>query len=111
MEISWILILLGVVISVTSLLGAVGILRPNGLIGIRTAATRRSEAAWKAGHARAALIMVPTGLVLITYGIGLAREWTFFSSLGDAAPVVGLVIAIAATLVAGKLSTEAARSA
>ena len=111
MDMSWILILLGGVISATSLLGAVGILRPNGLIGFRTAATRRSEAAWKAGHARAALIMVPTGVLLIAYGIGLTQKWAAFTSLGEAAPMIGVVIAIVATLVAGRLSNQAAKSA
>lgn len=55
--------------------------------------------------------MVPTGVLLITYGIGLTQKWAVFTSLGDVAPMIGVVIAVVATLVADRMSSQAAKSA
>ncbi|GAA3212565.1 hypothetical protein GCM10010488_08390 [Oerskovia jenensis] len=56
---------MALVVAWLTYLGATDRMTRNGLIGIRTPATQRSDAAWIAGH-RAALKVVLPGAALVT---------------------------------------------
>lgn len=94
--------------------GASGALGPNGAVGIRTRATRRSEAAWRAGHAAAvrpalmtsvgpAAVSVPGALLLAT-GPGSAAE-----VVGTTLVLVGAVACVGGLVLTGVLADRAAR--
>jgi len=61
----WILVVVAVLASWLTWLGATDRMTRNGLVGIRTPATQRSDAAWITGH-RAALKVVLPGAALVT---------------------------------------------
>ncbi|MBM7480332.1 SdpI family protein [Oerskovia jenensis] len=61
----WIIVAVALVVAWLTYLGATDRMTRNGLIGIRTPATQRSDAAWIAGH-RAALKVVLPGAALVT---------------------------------------------
>lgn len=61
----WIIVAVALVVAWLTYLGATDRMTRNGLVGIRTPATQRSDAAWIAGH-RAALKVVLPGAGLVT---------------------------------------------
>ncbi|MFF3063337.1 SdpI family protein [Oerskovia sp. NPDC057915] len=61
----WIIVAVALLVAWLAWLGATDRMTRNGLIGIRTPATQRSDAAWIAGH-RAALTVVLPGAALVT---------------------------------------------
>jgi uncharacterized membrane protein len=66
------LVVCGVLLVASGVLGGLGLLRPNYFAGYRTRRTRRSRAAWYAAHRAAAVPTVAAGLLLA--GIGLVVE-------------------------------------
>ncbi len=94
-----------------------GTLVLNGLLGLRTPATKRSQAAWDAGH-RAALpglrvLVVVTAIAAVlplpfTFGLGYRTDRAFIATevvLGFAyAAVIGLLLVI------GRTADRAARA-
>ncbi len=100
-------------------LTASGRLGVNGWAGIRTKATRHSEAAWLAGHRAAEKLLMLVGLLIIaSAGIGV-----FVSSTADPADgerrallwsgsvVVGSIAVVAVTALAASRANRAARAA
>ncbi|WP_329035079.1 SdpI family protein [Streptomyces sp. NBC_01725] len=102
--------MLGVLIHYVRNQVAAGKIRRNSAIGIRTKATMSSDAAWEAGHARAAPLLAVTfvtayALGAITVLIGLV------SALADIDDAAVLVVPLGGILVfLGLLSTAAARA-
>lgn len=85
----WIIVAVALLVAWLTWLGATDRMTRNGLIGIRTPATQRSDAGWIAGH-RAALKVVVPGAVLVlvlavvasTLGPDGAAEAAFFVVAG-----------------------------
>lgn len=110
MNIAWVLFAVGLLVSLMTLLGAVGVLKPNGLIGIRTASTKRNLEAWQKGHASAARVTVPLGLLVAVFGLCLALGWPdFMGSLGNAAAYVGIGIIVVGTIIGAGLAERSAK--
>ena len=108
---TWVIFLVGAALAGTSFFGAIGVLKPNGLVGVRTTATRRNEKAWRAGHAKSATVMVPVGLCLVVIGVGGFYSWPI---LGDLARPVGLILiclAVLASWLSVGMANRAANSA
>lgn len=108
---NWAIVLVGTALAGTSFLGAIGVLKPNGLVGVRTTATRRNEKAWRAGHAKSATVMVPVGLCLIVIGVGNFLSWPI---LGDLTRPVGSIViglAVVASFLSVRMANRAANSA
>lgn len=101
---------LAAVVVGTTWAAATGRIHNNGMVGIRTAATMRSEAAWLAGHraawplARAAGIgivaLTAVAVVLLVLGLPLAALATGFAGI--------LVVLAAAIPIARRASAAAA---
>ena len=105
----WVLIILSIFVTATTLLAASGRIAPNGLLGIRTAATQRDERAWRRAHQAAAWLLVPgcvaaaiVGLLLITDAIG---------GSSDTAGEIALFAFLVLVVIAAFLANRAARSA
>lgn len=110
MNVAWILFALGLIVSLMTLLATVGVLKPNGLIGIRTQSTKLSPEAWKKGHASAARVTVPLSLLLALVGLLLALGWPeFMEDLGAPAAYVGIVILAIGTIVGARLAEGTAK--
>lgn len=92
-----------------TLAAARGSLAPNGLVGIRTPATQRSDAAWRAGHRAALPIVGWGGLVAVVAG-AVALTALPDSAEPDAAGMVLLAFDVAMLLVAAVVAQRAAKS-
>lgn len=111
MNIAWVLVALGLVVSLMTLFAAIGVLKPNGLIGIRTRSTKGSLEAWQKGHASAARVTVPLGLLASAWGLGLALGWpAFMGELGQPAALVGVGVLVVGTIVGGLLAEKTAKA-
>ncbi|MFC7342874.1 SdpI family protein [Saccharopolyspora griseoalba] len=111
------LLLLAVVLHAVTRSIASGNLGRNAAIGIRTRATRASDAAWRAGHLAASarmMVAARTGYALggATIGLGLlgaasgsSPAWFF------AVPAVGTAAVIGLLLAAARRADRAARAA
>lgn len=91
-------------------LPAKGRVARGGLVGLRTPATKRSDAAWLAGH-RAAL-PVTTGVVVVAalFGLVLAFETPKLRLSPEAGLLIGLGICVGGLLVATAIADRAARA-
>ncbi|NIJ05473.1 SdpI family protein [Frigoribacterium faeni] len=88
---------LSVLIAAMTAAAARGLLKANGAVGIRTAATMRSQEAWRVAHARAlpttvltAAIVVAAGIVLLLVGLPEGQMETAGGIL-TAVTVVGVI--------------------
>ncbi|NYE00217.1 hypothetical protein BJY21_001401 [Kineosphaera limosa] len=93
-----------------------GDLGRNGAVGIRTAATTASDAAWVAGHRAALPTAKITGIVGAIIGGNLvgAGLWSPSEEPSGAVLVlfaVGYSVIIVAALVAARIASQAAREA
>lgn len=102
------LVLGGAAVLWISWAGSQGSLRPNGVVGLRLPATRRSDDAWFAAHRAAAGPLGVGGAVLLASGVGVL--FTGFDLIGQALALVSLVVALAAICVAVLVAVRAARS-
>ena len=94
----------------TTLLAARGVLGVNAMVGIRTPATRGSDAAWRVGH-RAALPLVAGCALVVLVGGALVLALDGGSSArsdGAGLALIGLVAVV--TVVAGVVAHRAARA-
>lgn len=89
----------------TGLLGLLGRLPGNGVLGVRTPETRRSREAWDLAHRAAGPSFLGSGLMLLlgALGVGLIGGW-----VGGLVVVVALVGALALLNVAGLAGSRAA---
>lgn len=108
------LIVIAVVCGAMSAMIASGALTRNGLVGIRTRATRRSDAAWSAGHEAArpavrvtTVVSAAAALATVLVGIGLSGS----PSADDATLVVGLSGYAVVLAVLGYACVQADRAA
>jgi hypothetical protein len=62
---------LSLLIAVMTAAAALGILKNNGAVGIRTTATMRSEKAWLRAHIRALPTTVATAAIIVIIGVAL----------------------------------------
>lgn len=62
-------IVLAAVVTAVIWAAAAGRLSANGLVGIRTQATQRSESAWRVAHRAALRIVLPVSVVVVTLGV------------------------------------------
>lgn len=110
MNTAWVLVAVGLLVAVMTILAAVGVLPPNGLIGIRTRSTKLSPQAWRRGHAAAARITVPLGLVAAAFGLCLALGWPeALATVGRPAAVAGIVAIGLGTVISGRVAEKAAQ--
>lgn len=110
MNTAWILVAVGLLVALMTFLAAIGVLKPNGLIGIRTPSTKLSPEAWRRGHAAAARVTVPLGLVVSAFGLCLALGWPeFLVGLGQPAALAGIVVIAVGTLISGRIAETAAK--
>ena len=86
-----------------------GRLRRNGVAGIRTRATLRSDAAWQAGHVAARGLSDASGAVFALSG--LAALVLRAAALWAGAVLVGTVVATGLLLVAARRAGPAADAA
>lgn len=90
---------------------AAGQLPRNGLVGIRTRSTRRSDAAWEAGHRAAAPTLRISGvaaLVLVALALVMRLPgWEVSAVLSSIAAAVALVGVAVATAQAGRAARDA----
>ncbi|MBD8078393.1 SdpI family protein [Cellulosimicrobium arenosum] len=100
MAVVWVATGLAVLVWAMTLAAARGVLPANGLAGIRTPATQRSEAAWEAAHRAAlpvvsvaAVLVVAAGVVVLLAGMpdGVTPEAAGLTLLG--AQAVAVVVA------------------
>jgi len=89
--------------------GSQGSLRPNGIVGLHLPATRRSDAAWYAGHQAAAGPLGVGGGVLLACGAGVV--FTGFDVIGQGLALVALAAALTAIALATVAALRAARNA
>jgi hypothetical protein len=75
MPLCWVALGLAVLGAVITVLCAAGRIPANGLVGIRTPATRCSEAAWTAGHRAAAQILVPAAVIVGALSVAVILGW------------------------------------
>lgn len=103
------LVLCGALVSAVSRRAADGRLGPNGLAGIRTSATLRSGAAWRAGHRAARGLSDVSGAVFAVTGLGAMglRDAPWFAGW----LLVGTLLATAVLLVAARRAVVAAAGA
>ena len=100
-------------------LTATGRLGVNGWAGIRTKATRHSEAAWLAGHQAAEKLLVSVGLLIIaSAAIGVYVSSTADPTDGErrallwsGTVVAGSIAVVAVTALAASRANRAARQA
>jgi uncharacterized membrane protein len=76
MPFCWITLGLTVLVAVITVLCAAGRIPANGLLGIRTPATKRSEAAWMAGHRAAAKLLVPAAVIVGGLSVAVILGWS-----------------------------------
>ena len=81
-----------------SWLGSQRKLRPNGVVGIRLPATRRSDAAWYAAHQAAAGPFGVAGGVTAACGVAVVFTGWVLVIVGVAALTTGVGVATAAAL-------------
>jgi uncharacterized membrane protein len=72
----WITLGLTVLVAVITVLCATGRIPANGLLGIRTPATKRSGAAWTAGHRAAAKLLVPAAVIVGGLSAAVILGWS-----------------------------------
>ena len=99
---------LAVMVLVITVAVARGALSANGLLGIRTPATQRSEAAWREGHRAALKVVVPGSVVIIVLGLLIAAGSSGTSDSSDAQGVATLVLVGIMAVVAGVIAQRAA---
>jgi hypothetical protein len=104
------LVLIAVLTELTARATAGGDLPVNGLLGIRTAATKRSEAAWRAGHA-AALPALHVTAVAALVGAAVTLVVALLGPDADGVTTVVLLLAYAIVVVLLLWSTRAATAA
>jgi uncharacterized membrane protein len=109
------LVLIAVLTELTTRAAADGDIPVNGLLGIRTAATKRSEAAWRAGHTAALPVLHLTAVAAV---VGAAVTFVVALVLGaDSNGITTLVLLLAYAVVvllllrAAQVANAAARSA
>lgn len=90
---------------------ATGALPRNGLVGLRTSATRASDRAWAAGHSAARSALTATGVVLLASGLGAVLLALLSVSAGDVVVVAGWLVLAVGMLVAVRSANAAARAA
>lgn len=87
-----------------------GALPANGLLGIRTPATQRSEAAWREGHRAALKVIAPWSVVIVVLGLLIASGGTRGIASLDAQGVMVLalfgVMAVVAAVVAHRAASR-----
>lgn len=76
MSLGWSAPGLAVLGAVITVLCATGRIPANGLVGIRTPATQRSEGAWMAGHRAAAQLLVPAAVIVGVLSVAVGLGWT-----------------------------------
>ena len=105
-------VLVGIVVRLITAQAADGHLDRNGVVGIRTRATTRSDAAWRAGHA-AALPTIRVG-ALVGYALAAVTVGAAFVLSGRPyALILGLValgVLVVFIVVAARSAVLAARS-
>ena len=109
MTYGWVLIAMSIFVVVMTLLAAAGRIAPNGLLGIRTPATQRDEAAWRRAHRAAAWVLVPgcslgmvVGVLFLVGAIGGSGE-----RAGEVALFGFVVLAGVAAFVADRAARRA----
>jgi len=101
--------ILAVLIWAVTAAAAHGTLSANGLIGIRTPATQRSEEAWRASHRAALRLLTPTSLVVAIAGLIVALVPPVTRSVGEAGGLVLLGVYVLALIGAGVIAHRAAQ--
>ncbi|MFD6164634.1 SdpI family protein [Oerskovia sp. NPDC060287] len=103
----WILVAVALLVVWLTWLGATDRMTRNGLIGIRTPATQRSDAGWIAGHRAALRVVVPGGVVVAAVAVVVtvlepdgATDAAFFAVAG--ALLVEVVVAAVVAEVAAR---------
>ncbi|PAY22458.1 hypothetical protein CEY15_13675 [Dietzia natronolimnaea] len=96
---------LALVVGVTGLLGSLGRLPGNGVLGVRTPETRRSPEAWTLANRAAGPALIGSGLTLLlgALGVGLIGGW-----VGGLVVVVALLGSLALLSAAGLAGSRAA---
>lgn len=94
MVISIVAICLVAVCGAATVLPAMGLVGINPFLGLRTAHTMSSSAAWKHGHVVGAKVYAPFAIVGLIFGtIGLFSSNDLYGWFGFAAALVGAVAA------------------
>ena len=88
-----------------------GAIPANGLVGIRTPATQRSEEAWRAAHRAALAVVVPGGVLVAVAGVVLAVLRRGSDATGPGLVLLGafLVVALAGLALAQRAAGATAR--
>lgn len=106
----WVLIALGIGMSLPVFLAAKGVLKPNGFLGIRTPSIRRSPEAWQDAHAAGAQIAVPVGFLVVLFGVGMIVDWpSGMAAIGDGYGLVGAFVIIIATIASARIAEKAVK--
>ena len=88
-----------------------GVLPANGMLGIRTPATQRSEAAWRAGHRAALKVVVPGSVVIVVLGLLIVTGSSSGIASMDAQGIAVLVLVGVMVVVAAVVANRAASRA
>jgi hypothetical protein len=103
----WILVVVALLVAWLAFLGATDRMTRNGLIGIRTPATQRSDAGWIAGHRAALRVVVPGAALVVVVALVVtilepdgATDVAFFAVAG--ALLVEVVVAAVVAEVAAR---------
>jgi hypothetical protein len=112
------LIVIALVMQLTVRAFVRGELPPNGMLGIRTQTTKRSEAAWRAGHAAAvpglrviALVAVAGAILPVVLALALGARSDSASKATDVALVLAYAVVILLLARAVCLANSAASKA
>lgn len=96
-----------------SLVGAAagGSLPRNAMVGIRTRATKASDAAWSAGHRAAAPVLKASVAVAVVFAVVTLAAGTLSDDWAFAVGMTGMAATVALLLVATARANSAARDA
>jgi hypothetical protein len=98
-SVGWVALALAVVVFVVTVLCALGVIKENGVVGIRTPATKRSLAAWTRAHRSAARLLLPGSALIGALGAALGSGW-HPGGLSASAAGIALLFAFAAIIFA-----------
>lgn len=97
-----VVVVAGALVALTGLLGLLGRLPRNRLVGVRTAATLRSDDAFVAGNRAAGPPIIVGGLVALAGGVAVLL------GVGKPVVVVGVLVMVVLALVGASRANRAA---